>query len=493
MTSRSESSGQIIGGRYRVVRELGRGGMGSVFEAENLRTKRRVAIKTMRADTFAEHEDMARRFEREAQAGGQLRHPNIIDVLDMGDDAELGFMFIVQEYLDGGDLGQCLKQVGALSPHAALATLLPVMDALACAHEHGIIHRDIKPDNIFLHETPQGVVPKLIDFGIAKVLRGDDGVSRTTTGQMVGTPNYMSPEQANADREIDARTDVWSMGVVFYKCLTQCLPFSAGSSNALIAKIIYEEPAQLAQTAPYLPADLAAAVQRAIAKDPAARWPSMRAFSAALQSCAAWQGVDAIRAARWVVNVRGQTVEPLPISARVQVPTTAAAGPASSDTSGQRTGPWSGEVAAVRGSPRPPRTSMVMASAAIAGALALAAIIVWPQRQAHVAPSPSRVAASAREGETGPPTGVLPMAMPASVPSSGQRNVSADAGSALAVEQPASAHAVTPAVAPDQPALDAQHVHPGRTHARSTSSHTNPVVRSRTGTHRGINGARILD
>ncbi len=141
--------------------------MGSVYEAENMRTRRRVAIKTMRPEV-AERPEMARRFEREAQASGQLHHPNIVDVLDMGDDATYGFSFIVQEFLTGGDLGQLLKARGALAPQHVVATLLPVMDALALAHDHGIVHRDIKPDNIFLHETPQGVVPKLIDFGIAK-------------------------------------------------------------------------------------------------------------------------------------------------------------------------------------------------------------------------------------------------------------------------------------------------------------------------------------
>ena len=303
----------IIGGRYRVIRELGRGGMGSVYEAENLRTRRRVALKTMRPEVSSRAE-FVRRFEREAQAGGRLRHPNVIDVLDMGDDAHYGFVYIVQEFLSGGDLARCLKELSILPPHAAIATLLPIMDALGAAHELGIIHRDIKPDNIFLHETPQGVVPKLIDFGIAKFAHSEEELSRTVTGQMVGSPNYVSPEQARGDADVDQRTDVWSLGIVFYKCLSRSLAYSAPTASALVAKIIYEEPTALAQLAPHLPADLVAVVQRAVVKDREQRWPSMRAFADALRGCALWRGVDPTLAQRWIVNVRGETLEALPVA-----------------------------------------------------------------------------------------------------------------------------------------------------------------------------------
>ena len=293
----------IIGGRYRVIRELGRGGMGSVYEAENLRTRRRVALKTMRPEV-SERDGYAQRFEREAQAAGQLHHPNIIDVIDMGDDAAYGLVFIVQEFLHGGDLAKCLKQVGALPPQAVVATLLPIMDALEAAHAHGIVHRDLKPDNIFLHETPRGVVPKLIDFGIAKFtqVHSEEELSCTATGQMIGSPNYMSPEQARGDADVDPRSDVWSLGVVFYKCLSRSIPYSAPTPSSLVAKIIYEEPIALAQLAPHLPADLVAVVQRAVVKDRALRWPSMRAFAEGLRGCALWQGVDVATAQGWVVN-----------------------------------------------------------------------------------------------------------------------------------------------------------------------------------------------
>ncbi len=299
------SPDEVVGGRYRVIRELGRGGMGCVYEAENLRTGRRVALKTMRDDP-ARREEMRGRFEREARAAGQLRHPSVVEVLDVGDDEARGMTFIVHELLDGGDLARCLRTAGPLAPRVALATLLPVVDALAAAHARSVVHRDLKPDNIFLHEGPDGVVPKLIDFGIATVA-GD--ASHTATGEVVGSPSYASPEQARGDGDVDAQTDVWSLGMVFYKCLSMSVAYSAPTASVLLAKIIYEEPTPLATLAPHLPRDLVAAVQRAVTKDRSQRWPSMAAFGEALRACDAWRGVDATRARRWVANARGEAVE----------------------------------------------------------------------------------------------------------------------------------------------------------------------------------------
>jgi serine/threonine protein kinase len=301
----------IIGGRYRVIRALATGGMGNVYEAENTRTLRRVAIKTIRPEV-ARRVSVVQRFEREAQAAGQLRHPNIVDVLDLGDDPEHQLLFIVQEFLVGGDLGACLRLVGTLGPRAALATLLPIMDALTVAHAHGVVHRDLKPDNIFLHETPQGVIPKLIDFGIAKLGENSRDGRRVPTSSLVGSPIYMSPEQARADMTIDARTDVWSMGVVLYETLTGKTPFEGASAYALFTRIAAEEPIPLATLAPALPPDLVAVIQRAVTKDRDARWPTMAAFAAALRACEIWRGVDPSQSARWIVNVAGLSHEEAP-------------------------------------------------------------------------------------------------------------------------------------------------------------------------------------
>jgi eukaryotic-like serine/threonine-protein kinase len=495
MTNTGAPQEVIIGGRYRVIRELGRGGMGSVYEAENLRTRRRVALKTMRPEV-SERADFAQRFEREAQAGGQLRHPNIIDVLDMGDDPTYGLVYIVQEFLHGGDLGKCLKSIGFLPPHAALATLLPIMDALGTAHAHGIVHRDIKPDNIFLHETPQGVIPKLIDFGIAKFEHTEDEQSCTATGQMIGSPSYMSPEQARGDGDLDARTDVWSLGVVFYKCLSGSIAYTAPTTNALLAKIIYEEPSPLALLAPHLPADLVAVIQQAVVKNRDQRWPSMRAFADALRSCALWQGVDAARAQRWVLNVRGETLEMPPVLSTSVPPNPVPLVPDSSSrvSSGQRSGQWGGEVPSQSISwTRTSRSPYWLAG--VFGVLTLAilatAVFLWPRQP----PTPEPIASvqavvpllgiSARPTPAGHPidSGVVaPVATQAATP----------VFQAVAIETPV----IPPRTQAPEIRVDAARVpnrrHPIARHAPPATGIHSTTEAATIAPRRGSNGALIM-
>ncbi len=300
----------IIGGRYRVIRELAAGGMGTVYEAENIRTRRRVAIKTIRPEV-ASRPSVIRRFEVEAQAAGQLQHPNIVEVLDLGDDAEKQILFSVQEFLVGGDLGACLGVVGTLAPEAALATLLPILDGLALAHRQGVVHRDIKPDNIFLHETAAGVVPKLIDFGVAKITDVENQ-RRSANGSLVGSPLYMSPEQVRAEGGVDGRTDVWSMGVVFYEVLTGKTPFEAPSPYAMLTQIALGQPVTLASIDPALPADLVAVIQRAVTQDRDARWPSVEEFAEALRATEVWRHVDPQHAVRLIPSAKGVATDSAP-------------------------------------------------------------------------------------------------------------------------------------------------------------------------------------
>ena len=275
----------ILGGRYRVIRQLGKGGMGTVYEAENTWIKRRVALKVLDRAVAAD-EAFVRRFMQEAETAAQLRHPNVVDVLDLGQDARTGAVFIVYELLVGRDLRKRLRAEGPLPAAEALAVIAPVMEALVLAHARGVVHRDLKPDNIFLAETPGGVVSKLIDFGVARVT-SDEGVSlqNTHAGAAIGTPYYMSPEHWRAEEAVDARADVWSLGVVLYEVLAGERPFRGRSSGALIAKILYEAPTALAELAPDAPPALADAVMRALQKDREARHPTMQAF------------LDAVRAA----------------------------------------------------------------------------------------------------------------------------------------------------------------------------------------------------
>ncbi len=275
--------GRLVGEKYQLRRVLGEGGMGAVYEALNTWTSKRVALKLM-LGTDAKHEDFVRRFQREAKAIGRIEHENIVQVLDLG--IEDGNFFLVQEFLDGHDLRAELDARNVLSPKETCDLLVPVMAGVAAAHAQGVIHRDIKPQNLFLMKNSSGrVIPKVIDFGIAKLMDQDDGnVSLTRTGAAIGTPLYMSPEQARGDRSLDAQTDIWSLGIVMFECLTGECPFDGNNHNEVIAKI-------LTMTAPPLHSigdfsqSLSGVVAKALERSREKRYRTMDEFREAVLSC----------------------------------------------------------------------------------------------------------------------------------------------------------------------------------------------------------------
>ncbi len=273
------------------MRWIADGGMGSVFEAENTWTKRRVAITVLGPERVRSQERV-RRFLREAQSSTRIEHPNVVDVLDMGEDRATGALFIVQELLRGKDLKRHLRDSPGrrLSPVDALAILLPIMEALEAAHQFGVLHRDVKPANIFLSQQGGHVMPKLIDFGLSKILDAEESASPTapTTGAGVpiGTPHYMSPEQAIGE-VVDARCDVWSIGVVLYECLTGRPPYDAPTLPALLMKIANERPRPVDERAD-VPADVAAIVHRALEPDRDRRFGSMTELLHAVRETAVY-------------------------------------------------------------------------------------------------------------------------------------------------------------------------------------------------------------
>jgi hypothetical protein len=289
------SVGARLGGKYRLERLLGEGGMGAVYAAENENTGRRVAVKVLHGE-WMRRPEVAQRFVREARATTAIAHPNIVEVLDLDTDAALGITYIVQELLEGQTLEAHLaaQPERRLSPADALHVLTPVMGALVAAHARGIVHRDLKPANIFLARSRSGeTVPKVIDFGIAKDVASAAGEgNHTREGTAIGTPAYMSPEQVSGRTDLNAQTDVWSLGVLLYEMLSGRLPYEAPHQNVVMAKILYEAPTPLAAHCPALSPQVLAIVGSALQRERSDRFGSVRAMLSALLDCDAAPRVE---------------------------------------------------------------------------------------------------------------------------------------------------------------------------------------------------------
>ena len=275
--------GAIVGGKYRVEGLIGRGGMGVVLAATHRVTGRRVALKWLLRDEQHDAE-LTQRLVREAQAAGRVRHENVVDVYDVGEHE--GAMFLVMELLEGETLAERLRRESRLDVGSTLQLLMPVMRGVQAAHACGVIHRDLKPSNIFLSVEPGSaeVKPRVLDFGVSKIGKGvGDDHSLTQSGTLMGTPYYMAPEQL-ADGRLDARADVYALGVILYQCLSGALPYDARSFSALVTQVATREPTPLGQQCPELPASLQACVMRALARDPQARHASVTALIEALEA-----------------------------------------------------------------------------------------------------------------------------------------------------------------------------------------------------------------
>jgi eukaryotic-like serine/threonine-protein kinase len=286
----------IVGGKYKLVRLLGRGGMGEVHEATHKGTGRRVALKLLTNTSLPgdeedseRHEEVIARFAREARAAGQINSPHVVEVLDAGVDDTTKQPFMVMEYLTGEDLQRVLKRTGPLPVQTALRITAQALSGLSRAHEAGVVHRDIKPANLFLARNDHGLTMKVVDFGIARVEGKNDGQGDITqdltrTGSMLGSPTYMSPEQARGLRQIDARADLWSLGIVLYKMLTGRTPHERGDGGLgeLLIAICCVPAPPVQDFAPWVPAEAAEVVQRALAIDVKHRFDSADQMLAAV-------------------------------------------------------------------------------------------------------------------------------------------------------------------------------------------------------------------
>jgi tRNA A-37 threonylcarbamoyl transferase component Bud32 len=269
--------GETIAGRYKVEELVGHGGMSSVYKARDALLERHVALKILHEQYNAD-DDFVERFKREARAVAQLQHPNIVTVIDRGD--EEGRQYIVFEYIDGENLKEYVVRKGRLDVREALEIGLEVARGLAFAHDQGLIHRDVKPQNVLLNGDGRA---KVTDFGIARTLDVD---GMTQTGTVLGTSNYIAPEQASGQR-VDAHSDVYALGVVLYELLAGEVPFPGESFVAVAMKHMHEPAPNLLDARKDVPLRVANAVDRALEKDPEQRFPTMDAFAAELDACLA--------------------------------------------------------------------------------------------------------------------------------------------------------------------------------------------------------------
>jgi eukaryotic-like serine/threonine-protein kinase len=283
--------GTLLAGRYRLLEQLGEGGMGSVWKAEHLVTHSHVAIKIVDPDV-ARLEFNLNRFLREAKTLASLRSPNVVKVIDFGSDSDAPYL--VMELLEGQTLGRRLIEQRRLSLGETSRIMHDVCAAMALVHEQGLIHRDLKPENIFLCNTGEQSVTKVVDFGIAKSLRGDMTASmKTRTGHMLGTPSYMSPEQCRGLKDIDHRADLWALGVIAYECLVGKVPFEGEVLGDLLLRICMDPLPIPSDHAKGLPSTFDAWFAKAVARDRSIRFQSAVELSAALSELSTSLGLVA--------------------------------------------------------------------------------------------------------------------------------------------------------------------------------------------------------
>ncbi len=336
-TAASDLIGSIVAERYHIVRKLGEGGMGAVYLGEHVKMGRKSAIKVM-SQSMASDPDAIARFNREAANAARINHPNVCAIYDFGETKD-GLIYLAMEYIEGEALTDLIDREGVLALQRAVNILRQVGEALQAAHDLGIVHRDLKPDNIMITRGRDGSdVVKVVDFGIAKAMGGEEGQKVTKTGLVVGTPEYMSPEQLAGDK-LDGRSDLYSLALVFYRMLTGALPFQADTAQEVMIKRLTDEPMPLNHALPgaNFPLRLQQVMDRALQRMPQDRYATVSEFvrdavAAVSQMAAAPAGVDTEGATQILSNVETAATLQIPrtrvAAGRAVTPDTASPQPA---------------------------------------------------------------------------------------------------------------------------------------------------------------------
>ena len=289
----------LLLGRYQITRRIGQGGMGAVYEATHKLIGKRVAVKVL-LDKYAQKSQVVARLEQEARLASSIGHENIIDITDFGQTGD-GRTFVVMEFLEGESLGAALAREGRMDEQRAIDIGYQIASALAAAHQKGVIHRDVKPDNVFLLERRGKDYVKVVDFGISKSIRPGEGADSesprlTQTGMVLGTPLYMSPEQARGDEELDHRIDIYALGVILYELVTGEVPFKGSNYLSIISQVINEEPTPPRDLRPELSSELESVIMKALSKNRGERYQTMEEIAEDLAALRADDGASTARA-----------------------------------------------------------------------------------------------------------------------------------------------------------------------------------------------------
>jgi eukaryotic-like serine/threonine-protein kinase len=442
--------GTLVADKYVLEAQLGRGGMGAVYRARHQLTGKQFAMKWLLPD-LTERPDAVQRFMREARVGGKFEHSNVVEVYDVGRHDNCHY--IVMELVQGETLASRLQRSGALTVRDTCRLLIPVMRGVYAAHRAGVIHRDLKPHNIIISRDEMGdELPKVVDFGISKVLPQAEQTHSTETaeGTIIGTPEYMAPEQLRR-QAMDARVDVYAMGVIAYQLLSGTLPFTADNRTDLICKILAEPVTPLQSLAAAVPSAIADAVAQAMAKDPAARFQSLAAFARALEPFAGGMrfaptsGLDDTAAA------------PFDAAAPVQQPT-----------------PFGSEAAALPTTGRRRVLPLLAATAAAAGlVLGLAAYLAvgTPAPQQPAAPLQAAARPASADPSAADPSAAAAAAGPGAAEPAAAKPEAADPAAAKPAAAP-SPEPTVPAPIPVQPTAAGA---PARTATTETVSPTSAI------------------
>jgi serine/threonine-protein kinase len=394
------TQGDVVAGKYRVDRVLGEGGMGVVLAATHVHLDQKVALKFLLPE-FVGHKEVVERFMREGRAAVKIQSEHVARVLDVG-ATDSGAPYMVMEYLEGEDIGQLVARVGALPVADVVGYVLEACEAIAEAHSLGIVHRDLKPANLFLARRASGrPVVKVLDFGISKIPSTTKEAGLTQAAALLGSPSYMSPEQLTAAQTVDARSDVWALGIVLYEMLTGALPFTANTMPELVGVILATPPPSVDMARADVPPGLKAAIERCLEKKADKRFANVAELGRAIAPFGTRRAAQSVERIEHVLGIEGE-----PFMRTEPAPPMATTGPGLGPTPAPRVDGITFTPTTSQATPPRPSAGRFVIPAVLVAAAAAAAIVFVVRGQKHPPdPTPASAPLAIASAPTAPPAG----------------------------------------------------------------------------------------